>query len=175
MLIFVFFCSESHHLTQKCGFQYCKAFYYSTVYNANISFHYAWSFMGFPTLLMFYSNESVSSSSCSCNDGITVNDDYSINQTYGSVNISGTAKKVAFAIVFRQLIEAAVDSNAAQGAEFFNFTSDINNTYNCFLLNTALPYLIDNTTVNLTYAGSTLFVINKVGFALFLLFVYPLN
>ena len=151
----------SFTLTQRCAFQNCTAFYYSTVQNTNVSFHYAWSFVGFPTLLMFYSNGSANSNSCSCSDGISVSNEYFVNQTHGSVSIGDFEKSVAFAVVFRQLIEAEVDS--AQGVEFFNFSSGVSSAYNSFPLDTTLASLsiIDNTAINLTYPDS-LSIINKV-------------
>eukprot|EP00731_Ephydatia_muelleri_P016857 Em0009g1281a len=107
-------------------------------------------------------NGPVNNSNYGCSDGITVSADYSVSQSCGSVNISEAARNVAFAIVFRQLIEAEVDSNAAPGGDFFNFSSGVNDSYNGILLNTTHPDLsIKDDQVNLTYPGS-LYVLNTI-------------
>ena len=116
-------------------------------------------------------NGPVNNSNYGCSDGITVGADYSVSQSYGSVSISEAARNVAFAIVFRQLIEAEVDSNAAPGGDFFNFSSGVNDSYNGILLNTTHPDLsIKDDQVNLTYPGS-LYVLNTVSVRILLLFV----
>lgn len=88
---------------------------------------YAWSTVGYPTLFISQDN-----SSCECNYHINT-DEYTANQTLGSVSITGTDSYFSLAIVFTRLIEFLVSSKQAESYSKFNVTevcSELDNPYN---------------------------------------------
>ena len=98
----------------------------SATSNVTACTRYAWSTIGFPTLFI-----SQDSSSCECEYDIDI-DEYTTNQTSGSVNITGTKSYFSLAIVFTRLIEFVVSSKNAESYSKFNATevcSELDNPY----------------------------------------------
>ena len=132
--------------------------------NDTVRMNYAWSSVGFPTLFLSQSFDSLN-----CSNSFNISEsDYITSQSFHSVNISGAGTNNSLAIVFRRLIEYNGGkhykaSNGFDPSAAANFSTAFNTTYSSTYLNESMEWSYNRDSRTFVGRSSTLKLTIKVG------------